>query len=216
MKYFKLTILIFGFLFSSCNQTDTKTNSETEEKAPTSEDEKERIQNLIRKVLSWSDSKNSIDLLPILTDSKDSIYIGFNLDKHKLNLDQLRQTDFFAPEFIENYNQIILTLDNGLRNGIYEEWLVGDMPTFTFSNGHSPWCNCQDNDDWNKVKVRVIKLTESEGELEWTWGNLNADTHSSWKEFAYKFKVVKENDKWKVTYLRGFDFKEGTRKDGKF
>lgn len=214
MKHIKLTTLIFGLLLFGCNQADNKMTSVTEEKATTSTDDKEQIQNLIRQVLNWSDSKNTIDLLPVLTDSKDSVYIGFDLDKHKQNLDKLQQTNFFATEFIENYNQIILTLDQGLRNGNYYQWLVGDLPTFIFANDHSPWCNCQDNDDWNKVEVRVIKLTDKEGELEWTWGNLNADTHSSWKEFAYKFRVVKENDKWKIVYLTGFDFKESTRKDG--
>ncbi|MCF8427667.1 MAG: hypothetical protein K9I36_13100 [Bacteroidia bacterium] len=214
MKHIKLTTLIFGLLLFGCNQADNKRTSITEEKATTSTDDKEQIQNLIRQVLNWSDSKYTIDLLPVLTDSKDSVYIGFDLDKHKQNLDKLQQTNFFATEFIENYNQIILTLDQGIRNGNYDQWLVGDLPTFIFANDHSPWCNCQDNDDWNKVEVRVIKLTDNEGELEWTWGNLSADTHSSWKEFAYKFRVVKENDKWKIVYLTGFDFKESTRKDG--
>jgi hypothetical protein len=214
MKLFKITTLIFGFLLFGCNQADSKTTSVTEEIATTSLDDKEQIQNLIRQVLSWADSKNSIDLLPVLTDSKDSVYIGFDLYKHDQNLDKLQQTNFFATEFIKNYNQIILTLDKGIRNGEYDQWLVGDLPTFIFSNDHSPWCNCQDNDDWNKVEVRVINLTDNEGELEWIWGNLSADTHSSWKEFSYKFRVIKENDKWKIAYLTGFDFKESTRKDG--
>ena len=214
MKQIKLTTFIFGLLLFGCNQSDTKTALVTEEKVSTSVNDKEQIQNLIRQVLDWADTKNSIDLLPVLTDSKDSIYIGFDLEKHKQNLDKLQQTNFFTTEFIENYNQIILTLDKGIRSGNYDQWLVGDLPTFIFANDHSPWCNCQDNDDWNKVEVRVIKLTDNEGELEWTWGNLSADTHSSWKEFAYKFRVVKENDKWKIVYLTGFDFKESTRKDG--
>ncbi len=214
MKHFKLTILIFGLLLFGCNQADNKTTSVTVEIATNSTDDKEQVQNLIRQVLIWADSKNSIDFLPVHTDSKDSVYVGFDLDKHKLNLNKLQQTNFFATEFIENYNQIILTLDKGLRNGDYDQWLVGDLPTFIFANDHSPWCNCQDNDDWNKVEVRVIKLTDNEGELEWTWGNLSTDTHSSWKEFAYKFRVAKENDKWKIAYLTGFDFKENTRKDG--
>jgi hypothetical protein len=211
MKQIIATTLVFGFLLFGCNQADNKTTSGTE--GQTSADE-EQIKNLIRQVLNWSDTTTTIELLPTLADSKDSVYIGFDLNKHKGNLDKLRQTDLFANEFIENYNQIILTIDKGLKEGAYGQWLVGDLPTFMFSNDHSPWCNCQDNDDWNKVEVRVIKLADGEGELEWTWGNSTADTQPSWKEFAYKFRVVKENDKWKVSYLSGFDFKESTRKDG--
>ena len=83
-----------------------------------------------------------------------------------------------------------MTLDQGLRNGNYDQWLVGDLPPFIFVNDQSPWCNCQDNNDWNKVEVRVIKLADNEGELEWTWGNLSIDTHSSWKEFAGKIMFM--------------------------
>lgn len=212
MKQIILTTLIFGLLLFGCNQADNKITSIKEE--TTSIDDKEKIQNLIRQVLNWANSKNSIDLLPVFSDNKDSVYIGFDLDKHKQNLNKLRQTNLFATEFIENYNQIILTLDKGLKEGYYGKWLVGDLPTFIFSNDHSPWCNCQDNDDWNKVELRVITLTDNEGELEWTWGNLSTDKYSEWKDFAYKFRVVEENDKWKIAYMTGFDFKESTRKDG--
>jgi hypothetical protein len=82
MKHIKLTTLIFGLLLFGCNQADNKTTSVTKEKVSTSMDDKEQIQQLIRQVLNWADTKNSIDLLPVLTDSKDSVYIGFDLDKH--------------------------------------------------------------------------------------------------------------------------------------
>jgi hypothetical protein len=150
----------------------------------------------------------------MLTDSNDSIYLGFDLNKHKQNLQKLKETDFFANVFIDNYNQIILTLDKGIKNGDYEQWFVGDMPTFIFASGANPWCDCQDNMEWNKVEVKIKSLDDKKGELEWYWGNLGAETHESWKEFSYDFSVIKENNKWKIAYMKGFDFKESTRKDG--
>src|SRR5690606_13987919 len=136
---------------------------------------KEQIQNLIRQVLNWADTKNSIDLLPTIADSKDSVYIGFDLDKHKQNLDKLRQTNFFATEFIENYNQIILTLDKGLRNGKYDQWLVGDLPTFIFANDVDPWCLCQDvpydrPNPYDFIEINIIN--SDKGEVDWKWGKL--------------------------------------------
>lgn len=222
MKHFKFIALIFTLFIFGCKQPETKTDSVKEEnlstikeeKVKTVSNDKEQIQNLIRKVLNWAESKNSIDLLPMITDSKDSIYNGFDLNKHKHNIEKLKATNLFSTKFIENYNNIILTLDNGIKNGVYEQWFVGDLPPFIFANDIDPWCNCQDNDDWNKVEIRVIKLTEKEGELEWIWGNLSTETDSSWKNFAYNFRVIKENDKWKINYMKGFDFKESTRIDG--
>lgn len=217
MKHIKLTTLIFGLLLFGCNQAENKTTSVAAEKVSSLTDDKEQIQNLIRQVLNWADSKNSIDLLPVLTDSKDSICIGFDLDKHKQNLDKLRQTNFFATEFIDNYNQIILTLDKGLRNGKYDQWLVGDLPTFIFANDVDPFCMCQDvpydkPNPWDFIEVSIVNLDK--GEVNWKWGKTELNGAPGWKEFTYRFRVVKENDKWKIAYLTGFDFKESTRKDG--
>jgi hypothetical protein len=213
MKHIKLTTLIFGLLLFGCNQADNKRTSVTEKKATTSANDIEQIQNLIRQVLNWADTKKSIDLLPVLADSRDSLYIGFDLDKHKQNLDKLQKTNFFATEFIENYNQIILNLDKGLRNDNNKQWLVGDLPTFNFSSGVNPWTLSQDipYDDPNPFDYVEIKWVNiGSGELIWKWGKPELITEPSWKDFEYKFRVVKENDRWKISYLQGFDFKEST------
>ena len=73
---------------------------------------------------------------------------------------------------------------------------------------------CQDNMDWHTVEVKIISLDNEKGELEWYWGGLNTDADPSWNDFKYKFRVVKEENSWKLAYLEGFDFKESTRKDG--
>lgn len=205
MKHIGLVILMIGLTFSSYSQK-SKTAITTENKHESVE-----IKNLIRQVLNWTDSKNSFELLPVLTDSVDSVYVGFDLEEHKQNLEKLKSAGFFATEFIDNYNQIILTLDKGLRSGEYEVWLVGNLPTFIFANGASPWCICQDNMDWNTVEVDIISLDNEKGELEWYWENLDPETDESWEVFKYKFRVVKEDNIWKVAYMEGFDFKEGTK-----
>ena len=222
MKNIGFWALIFGLFFCSCNQSDKRTSAKEKENATAqisiTNQDKDEIQTLIRQVLKWANSKNSINLLPILTDSKDSIYIGFDLEKHEQNLQKLKFTGFFATEFIDNYNQIILTLDKGLRNGNYEQWLVGGLATFIFANDVDPWTECQDipydnPNPWDYVEIEKINLSKDKGELNWKWGNLKLNTDPSCKEFSYSFKVKKENNKWEISYLHGFDFKESTRKD---
>ena len=173
-----------------------------------------QVEQLIRKVLVWADSKNSINLLPMLTDKRDSFYIGFDLNKHNENLDKLRGTDFFANEFINNYDQIILTLDKKLRNKNFEPWMVGDLPTFPFANDVDPWCDCQDYLDWDSVVVQVIQINGNRWNLRWKWGNPEVAGDPGWREFYYDFTAIKENGKWRVAYMNGFDFHEGTGKDG--
>jgi len=218
MKYVRFAIAVTALYLFSCNhhkEAAVKENTTIPLKSSGTSSDKGEIQTLIRKVLNWSESKkSSIDLLPALTDDKDSSYIGFDLEKLKANLEKLKSTNFFSSGFIDNYNQIILTLDKKLRNKGFDKWQVGDLPTFSFANDVDPWCDCQDNMSWDLVEVEVINLNNTKGELYWNWGKPKSDWGAGWKEFKYKFGVEKENGKWKISYLQGFDFKESTRKDG--
>lgn len=226
MKYLSFSLVIFALSLFSCNQDNehkqlkakvsaVKVNATQTLKSSGNPKDKQEIRDLIRNVLTWADSKNSIVLLPALTDSKDSVVVGFDPEKLKANLEILKATNFFSSGFIENYNQIILALDSGIRNHKYDKWPAGELPTFSFANDVDPWCDCQDNWSWSLVEVKVIKLNNENGELRWTWGKSELDKSvDSWKDFAYKFKVEKENGKWKISYMQGFDFKESIRKDG--
>ncbi|HLO59893.1 MAG TPA: hypothetical protein VK179_14190 [Bacteroidales bacterium] len=199
MRYFK--IIILGFVLFSCNNQN-----------PSKKDEAQ-IKNLIIQVLEWGDSKNSIGLLPVVTDSKDSVYIGFDLAAHRKNLELLKQTNFFTDEFIENYNQIILTLDKGLRNGEYDTWLVGDLPTFIFANDYSPWWNGQETFTLEQGTIELISSDKNSCEYYFKCGNKENECEGM-ENYKMRFKVSKESNKWKISYLEGFEFKESTRKDG--
>lgn len=199
MRYFR--ILIPGLILLSCNNQN-----------PSAKDEAQ-IKNLIMRVLEWSDSKNSIDLLPVVTDSKDSIYVGFDMAAHRKNLEILKKTDLFTDGFIENYNQIILTLDKGLRDGKYETWLVGDLPTFIFANDYSPWWNGQESFPLAQGTIELISSDKNNGEYYIKYGNKQQGCEG-FENYKMRFKVSKEANKWKISYLEGFEFKESTRKDG--
>ena len=213
MRKIGLLIIVFGLTLSGCKQ-NTKTTSETvhqEESATITEKslpaenvaDKIEVQKLIREVLIWADSDNSIDLLPVSSGENDSIYTGFDQDKLKQNITRLTKSNLFSKEFIENYNQIISTLDQRLKNNDFEygPWYVGDLPPFNFSSDVSPWCHCQDIMDWNLVEVERIKGND----FQWKWGGLSDETHQSWKDFRYKFSVIQEDSKWKISSLEGFD-----------
>jgi hypothetical protein len=201
MKRIVILTLIFGFYFFSCNQINTKpeNNNVTENSK-----DKEEIQNLIRQVLKWSSSKNTIDLLPVQVDTEDSIYISFDMNKHKENIDKLKETGFFATEFIENYNQIITVLDRNLRSKEFEKWKVGEFWTFGFTYDIEPWPDmCKgftglNPNYWDFLEIQIISLDNEKGEFYWNYKN-------GW---SVKCRVVKENNKWKIAYLQGFDFKK--------
>jgi hypothetical protein len=218
MKYIGIFVTIFIISFSSCNQgVGTKTPAGiVSEKIASIEHSRDidEIRILIRQALSWADSENAIDLLPAISDSTGSVYIGLDFSKVQVNLDKLEQTNFFSRAFISNYSQIMSTLDTGIKNEKYSAWLVGDIQTFRFANDVNPWCYCQElpydkPSPWNLVEVKVISLGKEKGDLTWTWGQ------TDWPDIEYRFSVLKENGKWKISYMKGFDYNEGVKNDGR-
>ena len=206
MKHILYLNIILGLISLSFTQNNTEA-IRTENKK-----DKDEIQKLIRQVLCWSDTLHNIDFLPVIPDNRNNKYVGFDMIKHNENLEIFKQTNFFSSEFIENYNKIILTLDKKFRNGKFEDWFVGEMPPFNFFSDVNPWCLCQDipYDDPNPfILVEIVK--SDSGKYEWKWGNLKQNVAEDWKEFRYKFNVCKENGKWKISYLQGFDYEEVTQ-----
>jgi hypothetical protein len=160
-------------------------------------------------VLSWADSENGIDLLPALTDKDGRIYVGLDLVKHAENLTKLKNTHYFASEFIDNYDQIILAIDKGIRNKEYKEWLVGDLPTFRFANDYNPWWNGQEHFPLDLISIETITLSDDTGEFYIRC----AGPCNGMENFRTRFSAIKENNRWQISYLEGFDFKEAIKRD---
>lgn len=201
MKQFSRILLIFGLLLFLPHQLKSQNNNN---------DFKE-VEDLIRKVYTWHEGRLPSEI-EMFTDESDDIYIGFNLDQLKLNVEELERTEMFADEFIDNYNNIYITLEHKIRNNEFD-WLVGDLPPF--GNGADPWCNCQDvpydePNPWSQIQLEIIDLNNQKGEFIWKWGGTDL-SGTGWSEFTYRFRVIKENEKWKISYLEGFNFEEFTR-----
>ena len=152
-----------------------------------------RIQEVVRQVLDWSQSDSAIVVNPVIETG--GVYL-FDKNELRKNLDRLRLTGFFANEFIENYNQIILKLEEKLRSQEFDPWLVGDLPPFKFAN---------DADQYERVEIVKMDKQSAEGFWRWKQG-------SSWVDFM--FRVSKEDGKWKISYMQGFDYAESIKKDG--
>ncbi len=225
MKSFTSCALTAGLILCGCNQVDATMENKIEQskKMADSKDKKE-ITTLIRQALDWAESKEKINVTPVVQDKKGKFWISFNLAQHERNLLKLKGSSLFAAEFISNYNQLVLTLDQQLKKGSYGPWQVGDRPSFNFASNDDPWCSCQDvpydkPSPYNFIETEVVSLNGSKGELNWKWGGLGPEYDPQpgydpgWKKFRYRFRVVKESNQWKIAYLEGFDFKKGVRKN---
>jgi hypothetical protein len=228
LKNYKHTLTIFAFAalivyLLGCNESDkqkaNKTQVDAALKVNTSKltdttKDKQQIQKLIRDVMIWAeDDKEVPDLLPFVVNRQDSTVTGFDLDKLKGIDDSLKTTGFFSEEFIRNYNQIIQLLYRKMKDKEIAPFSTGEIPPFDFDTEADPWCNCQevpyDNPDpYSLVEVHIIELNNESGKMYWTWGNLPKDASPGWGSVTYKFNMTKEDGKWKISYLQGFDIKK--------
>jgi hypothetical protein len=173
--------------------------------------DKNEITNLVRQMYKWGELDKSrensnfeIGFDPIKANPKDIIYSGIDWDAHKKRIDKLKQTGFFAKEFLENQDKIAIVIDKKMKNKSLK-WLVDDgYPPF--GNGANPWCDCQDNPDdyWKTIKIFFKSIDATNATLIWKWGIPDWDEESK----GYKIKVTKSDGKWQIAYLQGYDFAE--------
>jgi len=192
MNRIPFLIITFGLILAGCKQADKTTASAPAQTQPPAPDDPEQLQQLVRNLYEWQETKSvHEDFVPL---EQDSTYTGLDLPKHRQRLEELKQTGFFADSFLETYNQIGLTIDEGLKSKKLQ-WLVGEMPPF--GNDANPWCNCQDFPEqyWKTITVQQLKIEEQTARFIWTWGG----------DVAYNVQAVKEDNQWKVAYLQGFD-----------
>lgn len=171
-----------------------------------------KVQTLIRKMLNWAESDHTFQLHPWLTDEKDSIVIGFDQKIISKNISILNSTGFFAKEFIDKYKNLVTAIDKKIRKGEYGEIYTNEMPPYNFATDVNPWTLCQDipynkPNPYDYVEVILLKMDGNCGEFDWKWGRLDSNVAPDWRSFSYRFKVILEGGKWKISYLKGFDSK---------
>ncbi|MGJ1420165.1 hypothetical protein ACR79T_11110 [Sphingobacterium spiritivorum] len=195
MKLIAQTLIpLLAVSMMGCNGQSGKSNAQTvqtDSAKPVTE-----LESLTKELYKWVEANDAAeDFSPLPEQETDSLYSGLDKEAHKKRISALKDTHFFAEEFLENYNRIGLTIDEKLRNNTFI-WYTGELPPF--GNGANPWCNCQDSPDnyWKRISLQDIVVDGSTATYNWTWG----------EGFQYKMKAIKENDGWKISYMQGFDF----------
>ena len=200
MKLIRFATLLLTLTLFACTEKTKKTvaNTKAEQNKPTSTNDTSELEKLTKKLYEWNETKSSqIDFDPLQKEETDTIYTRIDLARHKQRLKELKETCFFANQFLDNYDKIALTIDEKMMNKSIV-YYIGELPPY--GNDANPWCNCQDNPDnyWKKIKLKNIVINDKNASYDWTWGD----------NFKYKVKAIKENGIWKISYLQGFDINE--------
>ncbi|WP_337964709.1 hypothetical protein [uncultured Flavobacterium sp.] len=185
MKFSKLIFLFLVFVSLVSFKSEDVKPSHNRNTSIYFLSDKQQLETLIRKTYEWIETKTVKNDFDVVENKKGDKYIGLNLKAHNKKLEELKKSNFFTPEFIDNYNKIGLKIGDNLKTKKME-WLVGDLPPY--GNDADMWCNCQDNPEeyWKTMKLNNLKITNNKASFNWIW--------TAWKESpVYKVKAVKEN-----------------------
>jgi hypothetical protein len=202
MKFSKLYLLPFVWVLFLGSKPASIEHTAAKESFVFAND-KQQLETLLLKTYQWVETKNSNNDFNPVEDKKGEKYTGLNLKEHTKRLEELKKTNFFSQQFLDNYNKIALKIDANFKNKKLE-WFVGDLPPF--GNDTNAWCDCQDSPEeyWKTLKINNLKIENDKASFSWTW--------TKWKDDSkYNVKAVKENGTWKIAYLEGFDYENLTK-----
>jgi hypothetical protein len=165
---------------------------ENNKKATT--DDSMKIHSVLRQVYQWHETKNNGQGFDVIV--KDTLQVGLDTTQLRSYVAELAKTNLFADIFIEHYKKIVRRTDYKLR---FDTVKYYNEINFAFQDG-DPWTWFQDNagNYWDNLQIHDLIINSDTASLKWTINNMDAKD-------AYLVKLKRDNNTWKVTYLRGFD-----------
>lgn len=205
MKLFPLITLLVA-LTVGCTQRNSSHQSglPPSQKTiyPTGNNDSVELLNLLKDVYRWH-TKNQSNLIDFDVIVKDSFQTGLNYDTFNITFSALKQTNYFSTSFIDNYKKIADYINNKLTSA--NPKYLNEINFY--SQEADPWTGFQDDfpDFWNQLKITDYKSTKDSASLRWRVQTNN------WTSEAYAVGFSKENSKWRVAYLEGFDMIKYTK-----
>jgi hypothetical protein len=203
MNTAKTIILLFCLSLTACKKDrDTQTNAPQPTPAVQINiaDDKIAIDNLVKDMYVWNEKRHQDKDFETVV--KDSMVVGYNMENHKRFLKELRTSGFFAEEFITNIDKIAQEQHKLLSSGKIK-WSDGDLGPF--DGDVNAWCGCQDEpaaNAYRKITLHFEKIDNNAATFYWNWEGFGAD----WAAEHYNMRAVKENGKWKIAYMQGWDY----------
>lgn len=213
MNKFKYLVLFFSL--TSClfqknkNNDKKKTFVESDKKVSITTNDSLEIQNLVRNVYKWQNKQPQLETCFNIGKKQEGQiqYVGVDWGEYKKNARLFKESGFFSGQFIINYKKTLEHIDYKVKNNKYEHlWNSGELPPF--GTGANEWCHCQDvpiDNYWDKLEIRNVKQNKNSVSLIWSWGKGIEWEWLNDNKNGYPLEVIKENNKWKILSLDGFD-----------
>ena len=195
MKAFSMALLTVALLVNCKQKTsshkrpiDSMNNSRTTDSVT--------IVNLLKDVYQWH-NQHGIKFPDFDVNANDSFQTGLNYDSFNKTFTAIKQTGYFSSGFIDNYREIADSVNNRLATA--NPKLLNEI-NFSFQDA-DPWTGFQDDfpNYWNYFTITDYRLVGGSVSLKWKVKT------NDWSTEGYAVTFSKENGRWKVAYLEGFD-----------
>ncbi len=193
LKYILPFILI---LPAACSQNST--NDKPVSTDPNWQKDSLEVINSLKHVYRWHDSAAStlIDFNVLVVDS---FQTGLDLPAFEKACKALEASHLFSNTFIANYKELGGLINKKLTTA--DPKYLNEI-NFAYQDA-DPWTYFQDDAGqyWNDFKISDFVLSSDSASLKWSL----QEKHSTTGKYLVRFS--KENGKWVVSYLDGFDKK---------
>ena len=190
-------------LLAICSGQSNKNSTSSEDKVAIGKLDNARIEltALIRQVYEWHMTKRIDDFPYKYEEPADTLIMGIDWEKYNNNIEVFKQTNFFSRDFFTRHKNIALSLDTSIKKADKKWRNINDGIPLWATNADD-WCGCQDYPDnyWEKLTIHDLNIINDFASFYWTW-----DEPVKSNSFKYKMTAKKEDDKWKINSIEGFD-----------
>ena len=183
-------------LLISCNGTNNQNNKSSDNK--TANKDSVELTTLVRKVYQWHMTENLVDFPYKYENPGDTIFVGIDWDVYNKNIEIFKKTNFFTDDFLLFHRTIASYIDSSIKKADIKWRNINDGIPLWDSDADD-WCACQDYPDnyWSSLTIDSLFIKEGYAYFKWTW-----DTKYNGQ---YKVTAKREDGKWKINSLDGFN-----------
>ena len=181
-----------AFLLYSCgNNTQSSQNSQSNQ---TTNNDTAQIKNVVREIYKWHESQNQELGFEVMV--KDTLQVGLDTTKLPNYIAELRKTNLFTDDLLSYYREIVRRTDYKLKHDTVKYY---NEINFGFQEA-DPCTFFQDSVDdyWDRLIIHNLSISTDTASLSWTMVDMPV-------EEGYLVKLKRDNNTWKVSYLKGFD-----------
>jgi hypothetical protein len=200
MKVSNLSIFcLIIILFVNCNgKTKEKVIVKEITTANQTSNDSIELTKLIREVYEWHNTEFLEDFPYKYAEKQDSIFIGIDWVKYHENIQIFKQTNFFSDEFLKTHKNVAKTLDLSIKKADIA-WRNSNDGISLWDTNADNWCGSQDYTEkyWKTLTIDSLTVNQEKADFVWNWDKKHSHN--------YKVKAKKEDGKWKISSLNGFN-----------